>query len=71
MIDLKIETGNAAFQDGNGPSEAARILRSLANDIERLNASFAFAEYIIRDANGNTCGSCSVRLIDSSSVELG
>ena len=54
MADLKItlDTGNAAFDDGNGPAETARILRHIAARIEYAGNRAG----LIHDLNGNTVG---------------
>ena len=50
---LNIQTDNAAFQD-DGPSvEVVRILRELADKIERTGAD----DYSLIDINGNRVGS--------------
>src|SRR5688572_12087910 len=56
--ELKIEfdTGNAAFDDGNGPEECARILRNIA-DRMRFRGD---TDGGIMDSNGNRIGSWSV-----------
>ena len=50
MITITIETGNAAFSDGNRSAEIARILRELADKLDR-NATLC-----VYDVNGNRCG---------------
>ena len=35
MLQVKMETGNAAFADGNEGAEAARILRKVAEQLEQ------------------------------------
>ena len=35
MLEVKMETGNAAFGDGNEGAEVARILREVADKIEQ------------------------------------
>jgi hypothetical protein len=51
MITITIKTDNAAFQD-NRHAEVARILRDLAN---RLDRGFTFDR--VQDVNGNAVGS--------------
>lgn len=51
MLTLTIETGNAAFADGERAAEVARILRYATNLIERGSHSGP-----LRDMNGNTVG---------------
>jgi hypothetical protein len=50
MITIKIETGNAAFDEGNRRAEVARILRALAAQVEIDHMGPP------RDINGNTVG---------------
>lgn len=57
MFKLRIETGNAAFDDGNLAPEIARILREAAKRIEEYG--FATHEHALRDINGNTVGAYS------------
>ena len=52
MITITIKTDNDAFEDGNRPTEVARILRDLADSLDGN-------EYLpvnIRDVNGNHVG---------------
>jgi hypothetical protein len=49
MFAMSIETGNAAFADGNGPYEVCRILREAADQLENGATSGS-----VRDFNGNT-----------------
>lgn len=51
MFTLKFSTGNAAFQDGYGEQEAARILANIAESI--MNGQDCGK---IRDINGNAIG---------------
>lgn len=51
MFDLKFKTDNAAFSDGDGPREVARILRKIADDVENGRECGR-----VHDANGNTVG---------------
>jgi len=58
-LELSFDTGNAAFDGGNGPIEAARLLRHTASRIERgTDAGMIF------DINGNKVGSWSVDFPD-------
>ena len=57
-ITIKIETGNAAFED-SPTAEIARILRKLADDFERNG----IPPETLRDINGNFCGS--VHIVES------
>lgn len=52
MFTLKIETGNAAFEN---PQEVARILKNLAHDAASELRDMA-DRGALRDANGNTVG---------------
>ncbi|UTC28625.1 hypothetical protein MARCHEWKA_01120 [Brevundimonas phage vB_BpoS-Marchewka] len=51
MFKLEIDTGNAAFDEGDKPYEIARILRDLAQKIEN-----GADEGSVRDLNGNKVG---------------
>jgi len=55
MFKLEIETGNAAFQDGLGDLEIARILKEVTNRVLQ-----GFTEGTVRDMNGNTVGKFSM-----------
>lgn len=48
----KIESGNAAFSDGNAGSEVARILREVARKVEDSQDGSGR----VMDVNGNACG---------------
>lgn len=55
MFKLSFDTDNAAFVDRGTGHETARILRELANHIEREWDGYAkFSN--VRDSNGNTIG---------------
>lgn len=56
---VTFDTGNAAFDGGNGPAEAAGILRRVA---EKLEAGHEGGS--IHDSNGNRIGSWSVEYPD-------
>lgn len=56
---LRFDTGNAAFDDGNGAHECARILRGIAERIERAAGNGANAG-TVHDVNGNRIGQWSV-----------
>lgn len=58
-VTIKIETGNAAFQDAPA-TEIARILRHIAEQFEREGD----ASPVIRDANGNFCGEVQILASD-------
>lgn len=55
MLTIKIETGNAAFEDDYA-AEAAGILRRLADTCERNAVDRSYPRCGIRDTNGNTVG---------------
>jgi len=55
-IKIVIHTKNAAFDEGNGPFETARILRDLARRIEV--GAWSEGTYIPHDSNGNKVGYC-------------
>lgn len=62
MFTLNIDTDNAAFQDGDGNAEIARILRDLA---ERFDISGRTTDNgTVRDTNGNTVGAYVVDMAD-------
>lgn len=63
MLRLKIETDNDAFS-GNGEEEVARLLRNVA-----ARVADGQTEGLIRDANGNTCGSFELWLEREQEVE--
>lgn len=63
-LSLSFDTSNAAFDDGNGPAEAARILRRVATLIENGHEAGT-----IRDASGNRVGSWSIDLPDHDNGE--
>jgi hypothetical protein len=54
MLQITIETNNAAFDD-NVPQETARVLRKLADKIENGIGSHLDRGVLI-DANGASCG---------------
>ena len=53
MLTIEIETGNAAFADGNEAAELARILREAARKIDNRHTEFK-----LHDHNGNRVGYC-------------
>lgn len=55
-ITITIQTGNAAFEDGNSGSEVARILRKYADRIEHDEPD----RCNLLDVNGNTVGQVKV-----------
>lgn len=54
-VRIQLETDNAAFDEGNLPFEAARIIREAAEALESGRRSFP-----LRDVNGNRVGSVEV-----------
>ena len=52
-VTIKINTGNAAFDDGNLSTEVSRILRELADTEEVCD----LGRIKLYDINGNACGS--------------
>lgn len=55
-FQLAFDTDNAAFEEG-GNAEIVRILRDVADRIERSDSLDAHHYGGIRDVNGNTVGS--------------
>lgn len=55
-FELSIDCGNAAFDDNGTGCETARILRELADRIERSYNGILPDDYILRDDNGNRSG---------------
>ena len=57
MFRIEIDTENDAFaaNDGDATIEVARILRELADDVERHGGPGS-GKHRIRDLNGNTVG---------------
>ena len=51
MLQVRMETGNAAFADGNEGAEVARILREVADKIEQ-ESKLSESCRPLRDANG-------------------
>lgn len=64
MLKLTIATGNSAFDDGQRGAELARILRDIANSIERNGDDADGMDLCIRDANGNRVGGFTLSEID-------
>jgi len=54
---ITIETGNAAFDDGNEGNEVARILREAADRAEMGSTATP-----LRDYNGNVVGRMTVQM---------
>lgn len=55
-VQLDIELGNAAFDDGNRDSEVARIIREIADRLESEGPALPSGFIIARDVNGNRVG---------------
>jgi hypothetical protein len=60
-VNITFRTNNAAFQEGNGTAEVARILRQLAQEVEDSAGSI---DGRIRDINGNRIGEYDVEVPD-------
>jgi hypothetical protein len=56
-MQLNFETANAAFADGHGHAEAARILHDIAERVDNGHETG-----VIRDINGNTIGRWSLTI---------
>jgi hypothetical protein len=56
-LQINIKMDNAAFGE-NGETEAARILRRLAEDMEKYTLSYK--DWVLMDANGNKVGTAEV-----------
>jgi len=54
MFQMRFDTENEAFECGNRESETARILREIADRVERGAASGMFQN--VHDLNGNVIG---------------
>jgi len=67
-IHLYFSTGNAAFDDGALPFEAARIFREQADRIEEVTSLAGF-EATVRDINGNRVGTFFATEKDEISLE--
>ncbi len=50
---IKIDLGNAAFEDGNEGAELGALLRKLADDCEGVGGGM---ERFLMDSNGNRVG---------------
>lgn len=59
MFALKMETDNAAFDDGGAGAECARILRAVADRLEG-----GHEDGVLHDLNGNRVGVWSLELPD-------
>jgi hypothetical protein len=53
-FQVRVDTENAAFDEGNGAPELARILRKVADELEAHGVSMFW--YTIRDIDGNDVG---------------
>ena len=51
MLEIKMKTGNAAFEDDNRNYEAARLLREVADKLEN-----GWDRGVLMDINGNKVG---------------
>lgn len=58
-VHITFRTNNAAFAEGNGTAEVARILRELATEVEDSAGSI---DGRIRDINGNSIGEYDVEV---------
>jgi hypothetical protein len=58
-VTIEIETGNAAFDEGDSGYEVARILRKLANEFENYDPA-TLGGRILFDYNGNKVGGVKV-----------
>jgi hypothetical protein len=56
LFSLKIESSGDAFSNGEGVAEVARLLRKVANDIEKGKDGGP-----LFDVNGNRCGRYDMR----------
>lgn len=63
-VTIQFDTGNAAFDDGNGPAEAARILKGIA---AKLDAGLDSGT--VRDSNGNRVGQWSAEFPEATADE--
>lgn len=54
VFKLRFDTDNAAFDDGNGQAEIARILRELADKIAGQHGEEGAGR--VHDINGNSVG---------------
>ena len=59
---IEIDSQNAAFSDGDGPHEVARILRELASHIEQIGARPGPDSDggLVFEVNGNRCGTWNI-----------
>lgn len=68
MITITIKTDNAAFEGNDKAPEVARILRNLADAIERNDR---VADYTLRDDFGNRCGTVTEEDGEEQIAEIG
>lgn len=61
-VKIQFSTDNAAFDPPFAHTEAARILRELADRLD--NEPDPQPRYVLRDANGNTVGAAEVQMYD-------
>lgn len=57
VFSVEIETVNAAYEDGNAPSELAANLRTIVSHLERGEIGG-----LVRDSNGGRVGQWSLEL---------
>lgn len=62
---LTIDTDNAAFEGENKGLETARILRVVADRLERRDGDFGYFQ-TLRDVNGNDVGRAAFKNADGS-----
>jgi hypothetical protein len=55
-VNLSIETDNAAFSNGFGTAEVARILKRAAAHVEAYGSLHDFDGFDLIDINGNKVG---------------
>lgn len=65
-LSLKLDTDNAAFDDGKRADEIARLLHGLAGEFENKAARYASirklsADGVLFDTNGNRCGAWEIK----------
>ena len=57
---LTFDMDNDAFMEGNANREVARILRKVAQDMDRYPADLSNEKFAVRDLNGNKVGTYEV-----------
>lgn len=63
-VVIRFDTGNAAFDDGNGPEEAARALRIIAGKVSSGQDSGS-----VFDSNGNRIGEWSAEFPEAEETD--